>query len=446
MIAQLGRLHPETLSVIARTSVMRYKKSDAPIDQIGRELDVDYVLEGSAQREGGRVRVSAELIRVKGQAQLWADTFEREMSGILALQSDVARKVAEALALKLLPAEQARLASARKVNPEAYEACLQGRFHMEKQSRQHLDIAERYFQLALEKAPDYAPAYLGLSGVNFMRADAGFAAPSEAFPKAMAFLKKAQEIDDSSSEAHAALAGRKFTIGWDWPGADREYKRAIELNPQNADARFFYTDVLICTKRNEEWKAQMQRALELDPLSEFRRTYYGWHLNCLHRYAEAIPIFEKLLPTAPNKAANYLGLWGAFYKQEKYDQALAAARGYFTTTGEERLADALGSGGGAAAYREAMRRVGRLMAAESAHRHVPAIRVARMFAHAGDKDAALEWLEKAYEARESPMTHLAVFWDWDSLRSEPRFQALLRKMNLPLAPPEGQPRLVEAAS
>jgi TolB-like protein len=186
MIAQLGRLHPQSLSVIARTSVMRYKKTDKPIDQIGRELRVDYILEGSAQREADRVRISAALIKVLDQTQPWADRYERELAGILMLQSEVAQKVAGALALTLLPAEQARLANARTVNPEAYDACSRGSYHWQKLTRAEPDTAQQYFDLALKKDPDYALSYAGIAIVWGCRQQMGITPPREAGPKAKA--------------------------------------------------------------------------------------------------------------------------------------------------------------------------------------------------------------------------------------------------------------------
>src|SRR5262249_16787493 len=273
----------------------------------------------------------------------------------------------------------------------------------------------------------------GLGGVFAGRSDAGFVPPGETFPQAIAFLQKAVSLDDSSSEVHVWMGNGKMSIKWDFPGAEKEFRRALELNPNDADAHFFYSDFLICTKRNEEWKQQISLALELDPLNEFRMSFYGWHLNYLHRYGEAIPIFQKLLSTGPNKGSNYLGLWGAYYKKGMYNEAAAAAKGYFMTINEQGFADAAAKGsGGQAQYAEAMRQVGEMMVAESTRRHMPAIRIARMFAHAGDRDAAMQWLEKAYQERESPMIRMAVFWDWDNLRSDPRFQDLLRRMNLPL--------------
>jgi serine/threonine-protein kinase len=317
------------------------------------------------------------------------------------------------------------------VNVQAYDDYLKGHFHWLKQTREDLDLAERYCQLALEKDPNYALAFGGLALVWLTRADAGYYPPGEAFPKGNAFLAKALELDDSLAELHMTAANCKDATQWDWSGAEREFKRAIDLNPNLADAHFFYGDLLVILKRPEEWNREIQRALELDPLDDFKKSFYGWHLNYLHRYDEAIPIFQKLLATGPNKASNYLGLWGAYYRKGMYDQALSAAKDYFAAIGDREFADALGTSRGEAAYRAGMKRAGELMVEQSKRRHVPGIRIARMFAHAGDNDSALHWLEIAYQNRESPLMRLGVFWDWDDLRFDPRFQDLLRRMNLP---------------
>ncbi len=239
MITQLGRLHPAGLSVIARTSVMRYKKGDTPIDQIGRELRVDYILEGSAHQESGRVRITAELIKVLDQTQLWAERYERDLAGLLALQSEVAQKVAGALALKLLPAEQARLAGTSVVNPEAYEAYLKGSSLWKAMTPADVGTAERYFELALEKAPSYAAAYEGLAWVWAIRQQMGMALPQVAGPKAKAAALKALELDDSYAGAHEALAVVLAATDWNWAGAEREYRRALELNPNGANAHAY---------------------------------------------------------------------------------------------------------------------------------------------------------------------------------------------------------------
>jgi TolB-like protein/predicted Ser/Thr protein kinase len=205
LISQLGSLHPAGLNVIARTSVMRYKNTTKPLEEVARELKVEYLLEGSARREGGRARITTELIRARDQIQLWAETFERDLSGILVLQSEVARKVAGALALKLLPGEQERLAGARPVNPEAYEAYLKGMQRVFRLTRQDLDDALEYFKLALQKDPDYPQAYTGVSLAWQARAHMGFSEPAEAFPKARAAAMRAIELGSTPAEAHSIL-------------------------------------------------------------------------------------------------------------------------------------------------------------------------------------------------------------------------------------------------
>jgi len=426
-LAQIGALR-----VISRQSSMKYKDSGKSIPEIARELKVDGVVEGSAYREGERVHIQVRLIQALPQEEpIWGDKYERDIRDVLMMYSEVARAVTREIKVKLTPQEDTRLAGASPVDPQAYEAYLKGVFHREKQTREDFDAAERHFQFALQKDPKYALAYAGLGTVWEGRGDAGFLPPREAFPKSTEYFAKAVELDDSSADVHVSLANHIMYVEWDWARAEKEFRRALELNPNHANACNFYADLLVILKRNDEWKQAMQRARELDPLNEFNETYYGWHLNYLRRYDEAIPIFQKLLPTGPNKAANYLGLWGAYYKRGMYDEALAAAKGYFSATGEREFADGLGTGRDEATYRAAMNRVGKLMAAQSKRRHVPANRIARMFAHSADKNSAIQWLEISYQRKESPMIRLAVFWDWDDLRSDPRFQDLLRRMNLP---------------
>ena len=244
LITQLGRLHPQRLSVIARTSSMRYKKRDVSAVQIGHELGVDYLLEGSARLDGNRVRISATLIQVRDQSQLWADSFDRDLTGILVLQSDVARSVAGSLRLALLPAEQTRLAGARPVNPDAYEAYLKGMSHMQRQTQPDLDLAQKYFEMALQKDPDYAPAYAGIAVVWSSRNFRGYVPPSEAAPRAKAAALKALELDGALARAHGAIA----LVAWsefDWETSDREYRRAIELDPSNPGTRGAYSQVLM---------------------------------------------------------------------------------------------------------------------------------------------------------------------------------------------------------
>jgi serine/threonine protein kinase len=274
MIFQLRRLQPRRLSVIARTSSMRYKNRDTPLAEIGRELGVEYVLEGSVRREGHRVRINTTLIDARDETHLWTESFERELAGILGLQNDVTRSVAGSLRLTLLPAEQTRLAGARPVTPEAYEAYLRGMFHMQRRTRPDLDLAQQYFEVAVQHDPDYAPAHAGIAGVWNSRNFTGYVPPSEAAPRAKAAALRALELDGALAHAHRARA----VVAWaefDWETTDLEYRRAIELDPNDAIARGGYAQVLMALRRPEEAIAHAERALQLDPLSPNRQQSFG---------------------------------------------------------------------------------------------------------------------------------------------------------------------------
>jgi TolB-like protein/Tfp pilus assembly protein PilF len=433
MIAQLGRLHPETLSVIARTSVMRYKKSETPIDQIGKELGVQYVLEGSAQKEGGRVRVSAELIQVKDQTQLWADTFEREMAGTLVLESEVAQKVAEALTLKLLPEERTHLASARAVNAEAYDAYLKGSQYWTRLTAADLDTAEHYFNLALEKDPRFAPAHAGLAMVWACRQQMGYAKPAEAGPKAKTAARRALELDDTVALAHFAMAAVLTWTDWDWAAAGREWARAIELDPGDAVARADFSHYLMHVGHPDEAMAQIETALKTDPLNIIPRIFYGVDLIYLRRYEEALAAFREALRMQPGEPAAAAGTWLTFARLGKEKEAFEFAKQYLLVVYQDHRAEqACEEGYAQGGYAEAMRRAAEALAGRFRTSYAVPTDVAWFYLEAGDKARALDWLEKGYEVRDPNIPYLG--WGfYDPLRAEPRFQALLRKMGLPEA-------------
>ncbi len=427
MIAQLGRLHPGGLSVIARTSIMRYTRTDKPIDQIGRELGVDYILEGSARREAGRVRVSAELIQVRDQAQLWAETYERELAGIMALQAEVARKVAESLVLRLLPAEQTQLAKVRAVNPEAYEAYLKGLHHWYKLTPGDLDSAQQYFELALKKDPNYALAYAGLSLAWAGRNQMGIVPPREAAPKAKAAALKAVELDDNLAEAHYALAIVKSWHDWDLPEADVEWKRAIELNPNFPDARAFYSHYLTIMRRPDEAMPQIQRALELDPFNALFQSLYAFNLESARRWDDAITVARKALSTAPDNPAAQSALENALFAKGMYKEALAVWKMLYP--GDREVGEALDRGYAEGGYTGAVKRAAQVLAARG--KDVDTFVIAVLYQEAGEKALALDWYEKAYNLRDPNMPYLGEPPACDIFRSEPRYHELLRRMKIP---------------
>ncbi|MFH0915900.1 MAG: protein kinase, partial [bacterium] len=428
MITQLGRLHPEGLSVIARTSVMRYKKSDTPVDQIGRELGVDYVLEGSAQREAGRVRITAELIHVSDQTQIWADTYEREFSGILMLQGQVAQSVAKALAVKLLPAEQARLASARTVNPEAYEAYLKGFSLWQKLKAADFDDAQRWFEAALEKDPSYAPAYAGLAWVWLARRQMGIVPYSES-PRVKALALQALALDESSSEAHEALASF-LTSEWDWAGAETEWTRALELNPNGANTHAYYAHFLAHRGRAAEGIKHSERALKLDPFNALYHALYAVVLQSLRRDDDALAAARAALAIDPRQGIALNQFQRYYIAKGMRDEQLADQRMRIANDPERVAAFERGLAEGG--YEGAQRGIADVLAARyEKSQYYSALGVARRYLDAGDKDRTIAWLYKAYEDHDQSLPYIG--WpEWAPLRGDTRFQALVRRVGLPL--------------
>jgi eukaryotic-like serine/threonine-protein kinase len=427
LICDLAKLRG--VKITSRTSVMRYKGSETPLPQIADELNVDAVVEGSVMRVGPRVRITAQLIHAATDTHVWAESYDRDFADVLLVQSEIARAIAREIQVAITPDEAKRLSRARRVNPEAYEAYLKGRFHWYKLSREHLDTALKYFEVSLEKDSSDPLAYVGIAGVWVARGDCGLVPPRQACPKAKAAALKAIDLDDSLSEAHISL-GMVRSVGWEWDEAVKEYQRAAELTPNSAEAHFFLSDLMISRGHPDEWKKHLERALELDPLNFFFQCFYGWHLLYLRRYDEAIAELRKVLRTEPNLPAAHLRLWGAYYGKGMHEEAVAAAKTFFEVLGDKEVVQALQRGYTAAGYSGAMRQAAETLSERSHSTYVQPTQIARLYAHAGDKGCALEWLEKAYEERLPAMVHLGVDLDWSSLRDEPRFQDLMRRVNL----------------
>jgi TolB-like protein len=429
MIAQLGRLHPAGLLVIARTSVMRYKKSTAPLDQIARELGVAYVLEGSARREAGRVRISAALIQARNQTQVWADTFEREMSGILSLQSEVAKQVANALALKLLPTEQARLANVRTVDPDAYDALLRGVRAHRTLTAANLETAEQDFNAALKRDPTFAAAWAGLARVWTGRQQMGIVASSEAAPQAKAAILKALALDEDAFEAQRALAGIMTWTDWDWPAAERAWNKTLALNPNDADALAAHSHFLMHMGRQNEALAEAERAVALDPFNQKVLSFQAHVLLSARRYDDAIVAARAARDLQPDAPVAYTALLQAYVGKGMLDEAFAIQRRRFGS--DPALAGALDRGYAEAGYPGAERRLADVLAGRFGKPGGPgACHMAILYIHAGDRARALEWLERAYDVRDPNMPYLRGP-EWDPVRSDPRFQGILRRMGLP---------------
>ena len=433
LITELGQI--SALRVISRTSAMHYKGTRKTLPEIARELKVDGVVEGTVSRSGKRVRVTAQLIEAATDRHLWAKSYDRDLQDILALQDEVARTVADEIKVKMTSHEQVRLASARPVNPEAHELYLKGRYFWNKRTEEALKKGLEYFQKAIDIDPNYALGYAGVADSYFTLGNNGFLAPRETYPKARAAALKALEIDDSLAEPHVTIAGIKEEYDFDWAGAEKEFRRAIELNPSYAVAYHSYAWHLAKTARLEESIAEIKRAQELDPLSLVINMNVGRMLYYARRYDQATEQYRKTLEMDPNFAwAHYL--MGVAYEQKgRYEESVAELQKAVSPSEVNtiRLA-ALGRAYALAGRRSEAFNILEHLKLSSKQRYVEPTGVALLYASLGDKDQAFAWLEKAYHERSLMVFVLKADARFDSLRSDQRFQDLLRRVGLPETP------------
>jgi tetratricopeptide (TPR) repeat protein len=336
------------------------------------------------------------------------------------------------LAIKLLPAEQIRLANAPTVNPEAYDAYLKSSQYWIKLTPADLDTAERYCNLALQKDPSFAPAHAGISLVWACRQQMGYAPPSEAGPKAKAAALKAIELDDTVSDAHYALAAVQTWTDWDFAAAEREWQRAVELNPGNSDALAMYSHFLMIMGRPEEAMAQIERALKRDPFNVIIQSFYAIDLLFVRRYDDAIAAAREALRVQPGAPLGHEVLWFAYSSKGMPREALEGAKGYLTNTyGDRAIEDVLDQGYAQGGYTEGMRRAAQALAVRFRVAFALPTDIAFLYIEARENGQALDWFEKAFEVRDPGIPYLGSMPNLDSLHAQPRFQDLLRRMKLP---------------
>jgi tetratricopeptide (TPR) repeat protein len=358
------------------------------------------------------------------------------MTDVLVMYKEMARAIADKIRVKLTSQEETNLAITRQVNPEAYEAYLKGQFHWYKLTPQDLEIALQYFELAREKDPNYALAYAGIAHAWVGRQQQGLVPYSEAAPRAKAAALKALELDNTIAEVHHLLAGIRAWVEWDWEDAETEYRRAIELNPNYPDPRAYYSHFLYMMKRPEEAMEQIERALELDPFTALFRAIYAMDLMYARRYDDAIEHLRETLRTAPNDWTALSTLRSAYHQKGMYEEALEIWKRSYVAKGDREAEEALARGYAEAGYSGALSRVAETLIARSRTTFVTPWQIGTLYTRAGKNDEALEWLEKAYEAHDGNMPYLSVDPIFDGLRDNPRFNELLRKMNLPVGEKE----------
>lgn len=435
MITQIGRLQPGQLSVVSSSAVERYRNSSQAVSDIGRELNVGYVLEGGVRREGNRVRITAQLVHVDDQLQVFAQTYESDAGALLEIQKDVGARIARALEHELLASTAAAGASgstAAAMRP-AVDAYLHGRFLWSKRTSDGVRKALEYFQKSLAADPNYAPAHAGIADCYMIWSGRLLGLrPAEAYPRAREAAQKALQLDPSLGEAHATLAVIRFEHDWDFAGADREYRRAIELKPDYAFAHQWYAEYLASMGRHREAVAEIRRALELDAFSRSINLVYGQILMYSRDYEAAAAQFRKLIDLHPDFAEPYAHL-NRIYLQQGREREFAeyflkwAERTGFLAKELEGYRRAYQRGDVRALLRERKRVL--LQQAETYDR-APYM-VARIHALLGERDAAFQWLEKAMLQRDDFIIHVTVDPEFDSIRSDPRFQQLLKRIGLP---------------
>jgi TolB-like protein/DNA-binding winged helix-turn-helix (wHTH) protein/tetratricopeptide (TPR) repeat protein len=429
MIAQLGKLNPERLTVISRGSVAKYKNSRLAANQIGSELHADYLVEGSVRRAADRVRITVQLIQVRDQTDLWAESYDRQLKDILTLQDSVSRTIANQIHITLTPGQQARLRGGN-LDPEAYESYLKGRYYWNKRTGDGLQKALIYFQQAINKDARYGAAYSGLADCNSGLAWHGFKSPAEALPIANAAALKAIEIDPQSAEAHASL-GLVLTHRWDWAGAEAEFKQALRLDPRYANAHHWYGDYLSIMGRHNEALLEARQALELDPLNLMIGTWVGRRFYLAGKYDLAIEQGRNTEELDANFAAVHLLLGENYVQVGLHDQGLAELQRAAGLSGNSPLylAQVAVAYASAGKKTEALQIVAQLQSIAGT-RYVSPYGLAQIYAALSDKEQTFRWLQFAYEDRAVWMSYLAVDPVFDGLRLDRRFQDLLRRVHL----------------
>jgi TolB-like protein/DNA-binding winged helix-turn-helix (wHTH) protein len=439
MITQLGSMDPERLGIIARTSAMKYKGARVGVDQIGKELGVAYVLEGSIRTEADRVRVTAQLIRVRDQTHLWARSYERSRGGILTMQQEVANAIANEIQVELTPQYQQRVATLQFADPRAHEAYARGRFFWNKRTDADLATSIQYFEEVLRYEPRYALAYSGLADAYFYRSYAwGSLKPREGMPKAKAAATKALELDPNLAEAHTSMALVKLFYEWDWPAAEAEFKRAIELNPNYPTAHHGYAVLLMTVYgRKDEAIEEANRALELDPLSIPLNNIVALLLSDAGRNDETIERAGKLHELNPKMVEPYAYMSSAYEAKGSFNQAVEASLkahelGGMSAPELARLREAYAKGG-IVQYRRADAEITLDRAKQLPPQTVLGqLALASANAQVGNDSAALDILEKIGDERSGMAVWTKLDYSrFETIRSSPRFQALLRRIGLP---------------
>jgi TolB-like protein/class 3 adenylate cyclase/Flp pilus assembly protein TadD len=428
LISKLSRLHD--LTVIARTSIMQYKKTGKGVAEIGRELQAGTILEGSVRKAGDRLRITAQLIDVASQGHLWSEDYDRDLTDVFAIQSDVAQNVAQALQLTLKPAEKTQIAKAGTDDVEAYNAYLRGLYHYNTWSKEGLEKSIEYFEQAIARDPNFARAYAARAFSYDLMAEYGYLPADKVFPRMKDLAHRALEIDATIAEAYTALALVAGYYDGDWVRADEAYRRALELNPNSVVTHDWYGVVFLGPMgRFEEAIAHGERAKELDPLTPYIRVDLGWSYDHARRWDEPIAECEQIPEIDPKFYFTYWCLGFAYWQKGRLEEAVAAyERGVELEPNDSGLKADLAIVYAAAGKKDRAQKILEEFEEKARREYVPPYVLAMVHMAVGDLDNTFAWLDKVYEERSPVLIYMNEHARYDRLRGDPRWHELMRKI------------------
>jgi adenylate cyclase len=428
LISKLSRVHD--LTVIARTSIMQYKETGKSVAEIGRELRVGTILEGSVRKAGDRLRITAQLVDVASQGHLWSQDYDRRLDDVIAIQSDVAQHVAQSLQITLKPVEARQLAKAGTGDIEAYNAYLKGLYHYSTWSKEGLEKSIGYFEQAIARDPNFAKAYAAMAFSYEMLADFGYLPPDEGFPKVKQAARRALELDATTAEAYTALAAAATYYDYDWVRSDESFRRALELNPNSAVTHEWYSIIYLSPMgRHDEAIAHGKRAKELDPLAPYIRSDLAWAYNQARRYDEAIAECEQMAEIDPEFAYNYTCLGFAYRQKGMLEQAVVAyERGADLEPGDLYLKADLAIVYAAAGKKNRAQKILEEFEDKARREYVSPYALAMAHMAVGDLDGTFAWLDRMYEERAPWLMIMNEHARYDGLRGDPRWHELMRKI------------------
>ncbi len=416
------------LQVMARSTVFSYKGREANVQKVGTELNVDAVLLGRIAQHGDTLLIQADLVNVADGSELWGDQYNRKVSDLITVQQDISKEIYENLRPKLMGTQAGQLAQHETENPDAYRLYLQGLFYWNKWTEDGFRKAITYFNQAVEKDPNYALAYAGLANTYNFLGQSGYDAPSKVWQNAKTAAMQAVKLDDQLPEAHIALALVRGGYDWDWGGAESEFKKAIQLNANSATAHQWYADFLIRMGRFEQGKLELKKAQELDPLSLLINTSVGRQLYFARQYDTAVQQLQKTLEMDPKFVPAQHALEAAYAQSGMYKEAVAERQKVLTLSGNPDLAAAIGEDYSTSGYSGVLRSWLEGLQEISKRGYVSAYNMSEIYARLEQKQEALAALERAYTERDSNLTNMKVEPVFDGIRSDARFQELLRRL------------------